>query len=228
MKLGFWDGFGKPVSAGLDAGGVGGGGTPWYRLGGAPLPIAAYEPKGAASLAASYINKINPGTYDITAVTTAPAHNPTTGWQFTVDPLNTGIQVNSLSWSYIVKVAGLETGQTRGVCGAYGTSDTVSCMLLKLNTGIRSYYGAASLTKTPEFTDGTYAVCGKKRYRNGVDEASDVPAGGSAPAVNFYIGAYNNNGVVAAALTQGYISSFAIWNSILTPAQVLAIHGAMP
>lgn len=41
--------------------------APWYLAGGAPTPIAVYQPKGAASLAASYVNLANPGTYDAAA-----------------------------------------------------------------------------------------------------------------------------------------------------------------
>ena len=48
-----------------------GGGTAlsWWVVAGKTC-VAAYEPLGAASLAASYVNLANPGTYDATPGTT--------------------------------------------------------------------------------------------------------------------------------------------------------------
>lgn len=42
--------------------------------------VAAYQPKGTASLAASYINLISPGTNDAIPVTGAPTFNAALGW----------------------------------------------------------------------------------------------------------------------------------------------------
>lgn len=53
--------------------------APWWKVAGKTC-VAAYQPKGAASLAASYVNLANPGTYDA-----APGAAPTLtadGWSF--------------------------------------------------------------------------------------------------------------------------------------------------
>jgi hypothetical protein len=67
-------GLGARSAVGLGLGGIAPGGALWYLAGGAPLPIAAYQPKGAVDLAASYINLANPGTYNV-----APGSAPTLG-----------------------------------------------------------------------------------------------------------------------------------------------------
>ncbi len=51
----------------------------WWEAGGAPAPVWVYTPKGAASLAASYSNLANPGTYDANPQV-APAWDAGTGW----------------------------------------------------------------------------------------------------------------------------------------------------
>ena len=60
-----------------------GGVVPWYLAGGIAKAncIAAYQPKGAASLAASYVNLVTPGTYDA-APGTAPTFDSALGWTF--------------------------------------------------------------------------------------------------------------------------------------------------
>lgn len=57
------------------------GGDAWWLSGGAPTPIVVYQPKGAASLAASYTNLVTPGTYNA-APGVAPTFNASTGWTF--------------------------------------------------------------------------------------------------------------------------------------------------
>ena len=53
---------------------------PWWQVAGKTC-VAAYQPKGAASLAASYVNLANPGTYDA-APGAAPTWASATGWTF--------------------------------------------------------------------------------------------------------------------------------------------------
>ena len=54
--------------------------APWWKVAGKTC-VAAYQPKGAASLAASYVNLANPGTYDA-APGAAPTWASATGWTF--------------------------------------------------------------------------------------------------------------------------------------------------
>src|SRR4030042_328416 len=57
---------------------------PWYLSGGIPKAdcLAAYQPKGAASYAASKVNIVNPGTYDLTDGAAFPTWDVVNGWTF--------------------------------------------------------------------------------------------------------------------------------------------------
>lgn len=60
-------------------GGVMGG--KWWEVSGKTC-LAAYQPKGAASYAASKINLANPGTYNLADGAAYPTWDPSTGWTF--------------------------------------------------------------------------------------------------------------------------------------------------
>ena len=96
----------------------------WYLRGGIARAncVAAYAAKAAASLAASYVNLANPGTYNLTT-TSAPSWANATGWSFngTANYLNTGIVPNSKNWTYI---AAFTDSAAAGRCllGVYGTN----------------------------------------------------------------------------------------------------------
>lgn len=57
--------------------------TPWYLAGGVAKAtcLAAYQAIGAASLAESYVNLANPGTYNLSGGV-APTWAAETGWTF--------------------------------------------------------------------------------------------------------------------------------------------------
>jgi len=60
--------FGRVFSPTFQPRSVASGVEPWWLSGGiaAANCVAAYQPKGAASLEASYVNLANPGTYNLT------------------------------------------------------------------------------------------------------------------------------------------------------------------
>src|SRR4030042_426783 len=57
---------------------------PWYLSGSIPRAncIAAYQPKGADSYAASKVNIANPGTYNLSDGAAFPTWAAATGWTF--------------------------------------------------------------------------------------------------------------------------------------------------
>ena len=78
------------------------GGIDWYLAGGIATCVAAYAAKNAASLAASYINLPNPGTYNA-APGTAPDWDAVLGWKCpTSRILTTGI-IPASNWSLFAK-----------------------------------------------------------------------------------------------------------------------------
>jgi len=219
------------------------GGVPWYLSGGiaAANCIAAYTPKGAASLAASYDNNAAPGngladgTYDCT-LGVAPGWDAANGWQGTgLAYLKTGIIPTDITWSAIVKMTtsnivnnGMPFGSRvsaiantfyvmpQGVAGAFGNVRECNASPNddSVNTG---WYGNHSL-----------GFAGNKSYRNGLFLKNLVQSAGVA-TLETYIMALNNNGVAAFIFPAAwYVSSIAFYNTTITAAQILAVHTAMP
>ena len=98
--------------------------------------VAAYQPIGAASLAASYSNLQNPGTYDA-APGTAPTFLAATGWTFnaaTPQYLNTGVVPSSLNWTVIVRYSGNNSlvAQVGAVSAGTSTGAWVGVYILSL------------------------------------------------------------------------------------------------
>ena len=81
-------------------------GTPaagWWVVAGKTC-VAAYQPIGAASLAASYTNLANPGTYDA-APGVAPTFDAVNGWAFnTTQYLETGIASDEEPMTVLARV----------------------------------------------------------------------------------------------------------------------------
>jgi hypothetical protein len=192
---------------------------PWYLAGdvSASICIAAYQPKGAASLAASYTNLANPGTYDAVPVT-APGWDTTTGWTGGSSAyLSTGITPDA-NWSTIIRYASANSGGF-----AFGTGNSFLQLLpySGSNTFLARYGGAdyspgafqaagvAALTKNNIYFDGSPVTAVTTNTFTGVNE--------------LYI--LNRNGL--AAYFTGSVQAFAIYNAPLTDEQVLAITEAM-
>jgi hypothetical protein len=208
----------------------------WYLSGGiaAANCVAAYQPKGASSLAASYVNLANPGTYDCT-LGTAPAWDATNGWIFNGATnsryLKTGIMLTSTTWSAVVRFssAALSTG---AVFGHNGPSfDRRFAILTNVGgTSIIYEYGRAAdssglLTITATITTGVLAIAGNTAYRNGSAETGNITTVAYTTGLDIYIGAWNASG--AGAFFSGNIQGIAFYNSVLSAAQVLAVTNAV-
>ncbi len=212
-----------------------GGGTPsvpWYLAGGIDSAncIAAYQPKGAASLANSYVNQNNPATHTLTA-TTAPTLDAD-GWVFdgTQYLISDITPATNQTWSAIVRFS----GQT-----ITGAPERFLFGCLKSNAG----FGIAAWTPTaptgiaylsgdfatpdivsPSIAAGVLAISGTKGYRNGIDEGITIgsSAGANSPLT---IGAVKGFSIFNYSI--GKIQAIAIYNSILTAGQITAVTTAM-
>lgn len=195
-------------------------GEAWYTAGGAPMPVAAYQPIGSASLEDSYVNLAGNATFDAVPVI-APTFDTATGWEFNGAGvnrhLNTGV-VPATGWSMIARF-----------------SDAVSNCMVGVSSGTRFYlypvfganklYGYSGAVQiAPSLTAGTMAVAANACYADGV--AVGATTGSTLPALPIFIGALNNAGSSSGYFT-GKIQALAIYDATLTGTHVAAIHAAM-
>jgi hypothetical protein len=207
---------------------LGGGNRKWYLAAGAPVPVAMYQPKGAASLAASYVNLVNPGTYNA-APGTAPTFDTTTGWTFdgTTQYLTTGVvPANDQTWSMIVRFSnGTNTGAIAGVSN--GANQRFRLYRSLSATSKAGYANGPDTAGTAAHVAvGVLCVAGNVGYLNGASDKSGLVGwtGGSSGAIG--IGA-SLAGATPSLFFAGNILALAIYNATLTAPQVLAISTAM-
>lgn len=218
--------FQRPFSATFDRRAAAAAAASWWQAGGAPTPVAVYQPKGAASLAASYVNLANPGTYDA-ALGVAPSFDAATGWTFNgIDQyLTTGITpAQDQSWSILCRVDNITNSNGKWVLGS-GLGASRLFGLMSYSDGTSNFlYGGENKSGAVTPT-GTLSVAGNTGYRNGSAVAGSISAPIGALGALF-IGATNWFGS-ALGHVAGNIQAVAIYNTTLSAAQVLAISTAM-
>lgn len=229
-KLPLWSMLGGPLGGGgmgyVLGRGAGAAAAGWWLSGGvsAANAIAVYQPIGAASLAASYTNLANPGTYDA-APGTAPTFDTATGWTFngSTQYLTTSITpVNNQTWSALIRFS--DTTNNAGVM--FGHAATAAFQITPRYSNLAIYSSGGSLTAASSLANGVIGMAGNVAYRNGSAETGTIASGaGTFAAV--MIGARSNASNVANALWIGKIQAVAIYNTTLSAAQVAAISSAM-
>ncbi|MEI6462755.1 MAG: LamG-like jellyroll fold domain-containing protein [bacterium] len=207
----------------------------WWTSGGATGAVAAYAPTGAASLAASYTNLVNPGTNNATPQV-APTWDSVNGWKGngTSVYMSTGL-VPTENWSMIVRASGITAANyfalagmaNGGGIGNHGFYIATMNGSAYINDGYRN---ATALVPMP--TSANFAISGDNvggmnaSYYNGakVDAHARGYALGSG---DIYILAMNNGSNVANSFGNQYIQSLAIFNTALTASQITSVIGAM-
>lgn len=201
--------------------------TGWWVVAGKTC-VAAYQPKGAADLATSYVNLANPGTYDA-APGVAPTWASATGWTGDAATmyLTTGITVASASWSVLIRQSNIPNGAVL----PFGSRDSLDRRFTILgNFGGTIYYeyGAATtgwLAISASISSGVLGMAGAKCYRNGVEELGAI----SAVAVStlpIVLLAWNNEGSIGGS-TSASIQAFAIYSGVLSAVQMATVSAAM-
>jgi hypothetical protein len=187
--------------------------------------IAAYQPKGAADLAASYVNVANPGTYNA-APGVAPTFDTATGWTFngSTQYLDTGIvPVNNQAWSGFVRFS------DRGGITVMPFGRVEACrfaiQLSSISNGVVYQNGSYSSSVSPAPTSGILGMAGVKGYRNGVDEGITIPAAGGSFSGSILIGQSGYGGYED--WMAGKIQTLAIYDVTLTGAQVTQLTASM-
>lgn len=204
---------------------------PWWLVGGVPSQncIAAYQPIGASSLATSYTNLANPGTYDA-APGTAPAWATTTGWTFNGTTnnryLKTGIvPVNNQSWSMLIKLTGAVDGPIATIFGEYNTA-TNDFLIQPRRSNAVLYFSGAQVIVEPGCASGVLGISGLSLWRNGLLDGTLSGSPSGVNALEIYMGALNLTNSATQFYT-GNILAFCIYSTIITSRQVLAVTTAM-
>lgn len=186
--------------------------------------VAAYQPIGAASLAASYVNLANPGTYNA-APGVAPTWAAATGWTSDgTQYLTTGI-VPAAGWSAIVRFSN-RAAVDRYLFGIIRTNARFTISPSLGYGPVRYSYGSAARETSPGLTSGILAIAGADCYRNG---AADGTGAGvfSGAAVAMMIFGYSTNGSNVAAIFAGSIQALYIYNTTLSALQNAEVSVAM-
>lgn len=200
----------------------------WWTVAGKTC-VAAYQPKGAASRAASYSNLANPGTYDA-APGNAPGWSSATGWVFngSTQYLTTGVVPSGTqTWSQIIRFANYGNGGG-WLCGTVGGAGTYMILTPNYNGATndwRIYRSATQVLVSPRIAAGVMATAGAECYLNGINDGT-LSAGSGALKYEYYIGGINNGGSVA-GLQSTDVLAFAIYSAVLTAGEVATLSAAM-
>lgn len=197
----------------------------WWEAGGATGAVAVYQPKGAASLVASYVDLSGNGNDALPIV--APTLDAS-GWVFSgTQYLDSGVvPANDQTWSMIVRFSGISTNSMLGGC--YGGSDA-SRISIQVNTGPANnvtYSNGGQISVAPAIAEGNLAFAGEIAYRNGVAEAGTISPEGGTNANSAYIGARHDTGGPILMMT-GKIQAWALYDNTLTAEKIAAVYAAM-
>jgi hypothetical protein len=169
--------------------------TPWWLEGGAPAPVGAWDAAAAASKAASLVNQVNAGTFDLTEAGTV-SWTAGTGWHgfSNVIYFDSGITPVT-GYSMIcqfsggsVKAAGCEVaGNSNATDGRFRLGPISAA-----NNAQRLYaYGSSLVSTATAVTSGVMAITPTNMYYNGVSDASGTYTI-SATSASIFIGTTRN------------------------------------
>ena len=198
--------------------------TPWYLSGGVSASdcVGAYKAKGAASLAASKVNLANPGTYDLSS-TADPTFDTTTGWYFISGKhLQTGITPTS-TYSFVGRLNGVEVSNWRSLGGLWSVANGKYNIAWNGSNWYISV-GGSDVNSTSTATSGVFAIVNRYLYVDAVKKTSQASA--AANSLTFSMGAPTADAGYGTNCVE-YCLAFALYSSVLTEEQLLAITTAM-
>lgn len=207
----------------MAAAGVSAGGANWWESGGATGAVAVYQPKGAASLAASYTDLSGNG--NDAAPGTAPTWDATNGWTFT--------NINQFLLTGIVPANGYSLFcQFTNLVGeaVAGYVKTNASLYLRPNRagGFLEYgSGGSKFAGGQAITSGNVSVCGQTGYKNGVVAVTAIPAWAASADYGITINKVVTTGGTAIFTGTSYIQALAIYNNTLDATKTAAVAAAM-
>lgn len=212
---------------------------PWWLTGKIDTDncVAAYQAAGASSYVASKVNRANPGVYTATDGTAYPSWTASSGWYLNwtfKDYLETGISPNLKPSTYIARVRADGTSAARSIIGQTTTNNGLGLYLIansnipiltKINvvdigSGTVGFAGNTNVVVAASYSEvGAYA-----HYLNGALNGVGTSNVTLTSTGYMRIGRHDN---FASFPFSGWIYALAIYNVVLTPAQVYALTYAM-
>lgn len=197
----------------------------WDNNGAIAGCVAAYQPKGAADLAASYINLTGNATYNA-APGVAPTWDATGGWTFdgSSQYLTTGITPAN-TWSVFVRFSDA-SGTDAYLFGSRNGVTTTRFRIAPISAAIGVTYGnGGQVVVAPNATGGVLGMAGATAYRNGASDGS-ISNTWNDTGVAIFIGA-NTNGGAATGFIAAKIQALAIYSTTLTAGEVATLTTLM-
>jgi len=200
----------------------------WDNFGAISCCVAAYQPKGAVSLADSYTDLSGNGNNCSLGV--APGWAAGTGWTFNGinQYLDTGVTpVLDTTWSMAIQYANV-TAQPpiKIIMGAFDAAGRGMYISPTTTGNPRSFrYGIAG-AGVVDFLTGNAIIAGNPAYRNGVFNQNCASVTAWAPG-SIYIGANNQTSAGISYPSDGDVSAAAIYDCVLTAPQVAILAAAM-
>lgn len=197
----------------------------WWEVSGKTC-VAAYQPKGAASYAASLSNLANPGTYDA-AEGVAPDWAAGTGWTFngSTQYLKTGV-VPAPGYTVLIQIANITT---TGGC-IVGSSNTTMYYVGRLNPkhyrSVLFETAKNTETRAGDHTTGNLCLAGLQPYRDGSADGDPLASSSWTTTQGWYIGGANLNGSLNSPCA-GNVIAFAHYLETLTSGEVAVVAAAM-
>lgn len=196
----------------------------WWEAGGASGAVRVYQPKGAASLAASYTDLT--GNQDA-APGTAPTWDAANGWIF----VNTSSQYLTTGWapdndqsqSVLIQFSDVGAGNNYMLGSSNGAGNNF--LLTPQHSGNVRYFNGGSVFVSPNLTAGNIGLAGNRGYRNGTAEGAGMSAW-SGSGIAIYIGARNNAGSPA-DYVNAYVQAVAIYDNDIGASAMLAVATEM-
>jgi len=194
---------------------------------------SAYQPKGAASFAASLVDLSGNGNNagDPGGANT-PGWDAVNGWTFVsvnAEYLTTTfVPQNDQSQSMLGQFTNYGFAAAQYLCGCRGGAPTIDRWYIGMRlVAADIYYGNGGVSNvTPTIAAGNVGVAGNSGYRNGVAEGGAIGAYGVAPTQPLYIGSANIGGGPVGPIDAS-IQAFVVYDCTLTAPQMLAVATAM-
>lgn len=189
--------------------------------------LAAWQPKGATSLADSYINLAHP-PHSAYSGGTPPTFDPLIGWTFNgTDQYLITREMNIANMSWCVRFSNGATNAAArvvfGACAGGGGYEGVA-FYNTYSSDNHIYKNGNYVLVAPRVTEGVFAATPTECFNNGVSEG----AMDNTMSSNYIImiGALNLGGAITQYFS-GNIVALALYSAALTNAQIIAVSNAM-